>query len=71
MRKSLFLCCFIALALCSCKLLGIGKNAGAKNANKEGGCPTDGRNVGAEKLLADNPKIKKAPKYTKAKSLGY
>lgn len=57
--------------LSSCKLLGIGNKSGSSSAKQDSGCPTDGRNQGAEKLLSDNNKAKKAPKYTKDKTLIY
>jgi hypothetical protein len=55
----------------SCKLLGIGNKSGSSSAKQDSGCPSTGRNVGAEKLLAENNKEKKAPKYTKDKTLIY
>ncbi|TAH08661.1 MAG: hypothetical protein EAZ13_03010 [Sphingobacteriia bacterium] len=71
MKKIFILSCIILIGFSSCKLLGIGKKSSPKEVKQDGGCPTDGKNVGAEKLLSDNPKIKKAPKYTKGKALSY
>lgn len=59
------------ILLSSCKLLGIGNKSGSSSAKQDNGCPATGRNVGAEKLLSDNNKEKKAPKYTKDKTLIY
>ena len=70
MKKLLIYACF-AMLLGSCKLLGIGNKSGSKMAKQDSGCPSDGRNVGAEKLLSDNNKTKKAPKYGKDKTLIY
>ncbi len=56
----------------SCNLLSkIGIGSGKSGDKQEGGCPTNGRNVGAEKLLSSDGKVIKAPKYTKGKSLDY
>ncbi|MBR2648334.1 MAG: hypothetical protein IKD55_05810 [Sediminibacterium sp.] len=71
MRKLTLLLVLAIFSLSSCKLLGIGKNASGKNAKQDGGCPTNGKNVGAEKLLSDDKAAVKAPKYTKGKQLIY
>ena len=71
MKKCFIIYCFLILLLTSCKLLGIGGKSVSKTAKQDSGCPSDGRNVGAEKLLSDNNKIKKAPKYAKDKTLIY
>lgn len=70
MRKIAPILVLIMLGFSSCKLLGIGKNA-SRNAKQDGGCPANGRNVGAEKLLSDNKAAAKAPKYAKDKQLIY
>jgi hypothetical protein len=69
--KKLLLYVFLIGMLSSCKLLGIGNKSGSSTAKQDSGCPSTGRNVGAEKLLSDNNKEKKAPKYTKDKTLIY
>jgi len=71
MKKGFLIYCCLMLLLTSCKLLGIGGKSGSKSAKQDSGCPSDGRNVGAEKLLSDNNKVKKAPKYVKDKTLIY
>ncbi|MCA6440855.1 MAG: hypothetical protein ACRC0I_04050 [Sediminibacterium sp.] len=71
MRKLIPILVLIMLSLSSCKLLGIGKNASPNNGKQEGGCPSNGKNVGAEKLLSDDKAAVKAPKYTKSKQLIY
>lgn len=69
--KKVLLYGLLIVMLGSCKLLGIGNKSGSSSAKQDSGCPTTGRNVGAEKLLAENNKEKKAPKYTKDKTLIY
>ena len=71
MKKCFIIYCFLILLLTSCKLLGIGGKSVSKTAKQDSGCPSDGRNVGAEKLLSDNNKVKKVPKYAKDKTLIY
>ncbi len=71
MLKRLLIYCFVIVLLSSCKLLGLGGKSGSGSAKQDSGCPTTGRNVGAEKLLSENNKEKKAPKYTKDKTLIY
>jgi hypothetical protein len=69
--RNLFTILFLALfSLSSCKILGIGKNS-SKEAKQDGNCPSNGKNVGAEKLLSDNKAAAKAPKYNKSKQLIY
>jgi hypothetical protein len=68
MLKKITLFASVLVLLSSCKLLGIGNKSGA---NQNGGCPTNGKNVGAEKLLSNDGKAPKAPKYTKGKALKY
>lgn len=56
----------------SCNLLSkIGIGNGKSSAKQEGGCPSNGKNVGAEKLLSSDGKVIKSPKYTKGKSITY
>lgn len=71
MKKIAAISCLVLIGLSSCKLIGMGKKSKPKEVKEEGGCPTDGKNVGAEKLLRDNPKLKKPPAYTKGKTLIY
>jgi hypothetical protein len=71
MQKKLIKYGFVIMLLSSCKLLGLGGNTGSSASKQESACPSDGRNIGAEKLLSDNKKLKKAPKYTKDKPLIY
>lgn len=71
MQKKLLVFGVFMVLLSSCKLLGIGSKSGSNSAKQDNGCPSNGRNVGAEKLLSGDNKIKKAPKYTKDKSLTY
>jgi hypothetical protein len=68
--KKILLCCFvIVLGLSSCSLLNkMGIGGGSKTAKQDGGCPSNGRNVGAEKLLSGNGKVIKQPKFRKRKS---
>jgi len=56
--KTLFICVCVALVLSSCKLWG--------NIFKpKYGCKTDGRNVGAEKLVSGDPASEKAARKAK------
>ena len=56
--KTLFICVVLALVLSSCKLWG--------NIFKpKYGCKTDGRNVGAEKLLGGDAASEKAARKAK------
>ncbi len=56
--KTLFICVSLALVLSSCKLWG--------NIFKpKYGCKTDGRNVGAEKLVSGDPAAEKAARKAK------
>ncbi|HJV18548.1 MAG TPA: hypothetical protein VJ552_01605 [Sediminibacterium sp.] len=64
MKKVLLIGCCLTLALSSCRLLGLG------GASQKAGCPSNGKNVGAEKLLSGDGKVIKAPKYKKGKSFG-
>ncbi len=67
MKKTCLLLCAILLLLSSCSLLAkMGIGAGSRKK----GCPSDGRNVGAEKLLSGE-KVAKAPKFKKGKSFDY
>ena len=52
MKKPLLLLMGASFLLCSCGFLGIG---GQRN-----GCPTNGKNIGAEKILAGDAKAIKA-----------
>lgn len=61
------LLCSLLLLLTSCNLLA---KMGIGGGSRKKGCPTDGRNVGAEKLLSGE-KIAKAPKFKKGKSFDY
>lgn len=61
------LLCSLLLLLNSCNLLA---KMGIGGGSRKKGCPTDGRNVGAEKLLSGE-KIAKAPKFKKGKSFDY
>lgn len=74
MKQKLTIFSFIIFTLCSCKLLGIGGSK-SKEPKQDGGCPTNGRNIGAEKLLSGDAKseaaAKKAAKYNKGKQLIY
>jgi hypothetical protein len=72
MRKHVTILFLALLSLSSCKMLGIGKNGSKSNsAKQDGSCPSNGKNVGAEKLLSDNKAAAKAPKYNKDKQLIY
>lgn len=62
LKKLIIGCCVVAL-LSSCGLLGIG--------SKKSGCPSNGKNVGAEKIVSGNGKPIKAPKYKFGKSYNY
>ena len=50
--KIIFLLICFAFLLSACGFLGIG--------GQRSGCPTNGKNIGAEKLLAGDPKAIKA-----------
>jgi hypothetical protein len=67
MKKNMVLLCSLLLLLTSCNLLA---KMGIGGGSRKKGCPTDGRNVGAEKLLSGE-KIAKAPKFKKGKSFDY
>lgn len=71
MQKKLLIYGLVIFFFSSCKLLGLGGKSGSSAAKQDSGCPSTGRNVGAEKLLSDNNKEKKAPKYSKDKTLIY
>ncbi len=67
MKKTCLLLCAILLLLSSCSLLA---KMGIGTGSRKKGCPSDGRNVGAEKLLSGE-KVAKAPKFKKGKSFDY
>lgn len=70
--KKILLCCFvIILGLSSCSLLNKMGIGGSKSGKQDGGCPTNGKNVGAEKLMSSDGKVIKTPKYTKGKGISY
>jgi hypothetical protein len=56
--KQVLLVAMIAFVVSSCSLF---------RKNVKYGCPTDGRNVGAEKLLSGDPKSVKAARKAKYK----
>lgn len=62
MKKSFFFLGAAIMMITSCKLLHLGADRQEKN-----GCPTNGKNIGAEKLVTGNPKAiaaaKKAGKF--------
>ena len=68
--KYLMACAVLLLLFSSCKLLRLGSGREEKS-----GCPTTGRNIGAEKILAGDAKslaaAKKAEKSKKGMSLTY
>lgn len=56
--RTLFICASLMLMLSSCKLWG--------NIFKpKSGCKTDGRNIGAEKLVTGDPESEKAARKAK------
>lgn len=67
MKKLVTFFCVGMITLSSCKLLHIGGGREEKS-----GCPSNGRNMGAEKLVTGDPKAaaiaKKAGKFTMTKS---
>lgn len=67
MKKNFVIICCLLFALSSCNLLA---KMGIGSGSRKKGCPTDGRNVGAEKLLSGE-KVAKAPKFKKGKSFDY
>ena len=56
--RQIFIVVIFAFVLSSCSLF---------RKNVKYGCPTDGRNVGAEKLLSGDPKSVKASRKAKYK----
>lgn len=68
--KNFMACAVLLLLLSSCKLFRFGSGREEKS-----GCPTTGRNIGAEKILAGDAKAlaaaKKAGKSKKGMSLTY
>ena len=62
--RTLSIIILVAFTLSSCNFF---RNIFGGGASKNG-CPSNGKNVGAERLVQDNPKGKKklpkAPKYT-------
>ncbi len=67
MKKLFTYFCMVLITLSSCKLLHIGSGREEKS-----GCPSNGRNMGAEKLVTGDPKAaamaKKAGKFKLTKS---
>jgi hypothetical protein len=61
--KTILIVTVIALTLSSCSIFRtfFGGSGGPKS-----GCPSNGKNVGAERLVEDNPKGKKKDKIPKA-----
>jgi len=51
---TLFICCFLVILASSCNLFKRGS-----------GCPTNGKNVGAEKLISGDPDAEKAARKAK------
>jgi hypothetical protein len=69
MKKPLLFYGLLMILLTSCSLLHLGSGRQEKT-----GCPS-GRNIGAEKIIAGDPKAladaKKARKFTKGMTLSY
>ena len=67
MKKIYTFFCALIILFSSCKLLHIGSGREEKS-----GCPSNGKNMGAEKLVMGNPKAveiaKKAGKFKMTKS---
>jgi len=70
MKRLILFCGLSLILLSSCRLLHIGSGRQEKS-----GCPSNGRNVGAEKLASGDPKAiaeaKKAGKFKKGMSVQY
>ena len=61
MKKQLLLLVFISCMLSSCGLYY--RVYGSREPKK--GCPTNGKNIGAEKLVKDDPQAMKAARQAK------